>query len=205
MKPKHRQWRVLAFLLHLASYECRSAAQEPQPADVAGKLYREVVASHPLGVPSGADRAAIWPLLSKRLVKVFETRNACDQDWERQHPTAGVPPYILKPPGFYEDGLFSGQDEQGYINGAMIGATKAQPDRSYLVYVNVWSYYDDGEPSLRTKKIYRWRVAARVVLEDGQFVVDHILGFKGVFNRDKAVYMSKMLRTGCRGAHAGGH
>lgn len=179
-----------------------SSVIEQQPADVVRKLYREVVTRHPLGVPYGASRAAIWPLLSKRLVRVFETRNACDRDWGRQHPNANVPPFILKPPGFYEDGLFSGPDELGYINGAAVGTTKRQADGSYLVYVSVWSYYDMGEPSLRTSKIYRWRVAARVVSENGKFAVDDILGFKGVFSREKAVYMSKMLSNGCKGSHA---
>jgi hypothetical protein len=76
------------------------------------KLYHEVVMGHPLGVPSGAARTAIWPLLSKRLIKAFETRNACDRDWDRQHQNSDVP---LKAPGFYEDGLFSGANEMGYI------------------------------------------------------------------------------------------
>ena len=192
----------MAVLLQLATRPGQSASQEPQPEDVVQKLYREVVARHPLGVPYGAAKTAIWPLLSKRLIKAFETRNACDGDWERQHPNANVPPYILKQPGFYEDGLFSGSNERGEINGAVVESTKVQADGSYLVYVKVWSYFDGGETSLRTGKIYRWRVAARVLPENGQFVVDDILGFKGVFDYDKAVYMSKMLTIGCKGSHS---
>jgi hypothetical protein len=76
----------------------QSPAQHQQPAEVVQKLYREVVTRHPLGVPSGAARAAIWPLLSKRLIGVFEARNACDQDWQRQHQNSDVP---LKAPGVY--------------------------------------------------------------------------------------------------------
>jgi len=193
---------VLAILLNLAAPLGHCEAQQGRPSSVVDKLYGEVVSRHPLGVPSGADQAAIWPLLSKRLIRVFETRNACDADWERQHPDANTPPYILKPPGFYEDGLFSGQDERGYLDGAAVGATKTQADGSYLVYVNVWSYYDGGEPSLRTAKVYRWKVAARVIPEYGHFVVDDILGLRGVFASDKEVYMSKMLRNGCNGSRA---
>jgi hypothetical protein len=195
------QWRilVLAILLQLATHPGQSRAQELQPVEVVQKLYREVVARHPLGVPHGAAKTAIWPLLSKRLIEVFETRNACDQDWDRKHQNSDVP---LKAPGFYESGLFSGGNEQGYINGAAVGSTKTQADGSYLVFVNVWSYLDDGLPSLRASKVYRWRVAARVISEDGRFVVDDIFGFKGVFDPDKSVYMSKMLAHGCRGAHS---
>ena len=165
------------------------------------KLYHEVVKRHPMGVPEGAAKTAIWPLLSKRLIKAFETRNACDHDWELQHPNANVAPYILKPPGLYETGLFSGGDEMGEINGAVVESTKVQADSSYLVNVNVWSYLDGGVPSLRTGKIYRWRVVARVTSESGQFVVDDILFLKGVFDRDNSIYMSKILAMGCKGSH----
>ena len=186
-----------AVLLQLAIHSGRSAAQKPQPADVVQKLYREVVARHPMGVPHGADKTSIWPFLSKRLISAFETRNACDKDWDRKHPYSEEHP--MKPPGFYEDGLFSGSDELGYINGAELGSTKEQSDGSYLVYVKLWSYLDMGEPSLRSSgKIYRWQVAARVTSEDGKFVVDDIL----LFNYDKSVYMSKMLTSGCRGTHS---
>jgi hypothetical protein len=194
------QWRVpaLALLLQLATYS-GSAAQEPQPADVVQRLYREVVARHPLGVPHGAAKIAIWPLLSKRLINAFEMRNACDLDWNRHHRNADPP---VKAPGFYEGGLFSGSNERGEINGALVGSTKVQADGSYLVYVKVWSYFDEGDSSLRTGKIYKWRVAARVTSEDGRFVVDDILGFKGVFDYDKSVYMSRMITFGCSGSHA---
>lgn len=188
-----------ALLLSLATFAGRGAAQEAQPADVVQNLYREVVARHPLGVPHGAAKTAIWPLLSKRLIREFETRNACDSDWARRHRNANPPE---KAPGFYEDGLFSGSEEQGYVNGAVVSATKAQTDGSYLVYVKLWSYEDMGDLALRTGKIYRWRVAARVTSEDGRFVVDDILGFKGVFDYDKSVYMSGMLAIGCRGNHS---
>ena len=108
----------------------------------------------------------------------------------------------MKAPGFYEDGLFSGSNDQGYVNGAAVDSTKVQADGSYLVYVKLWSYLDEGLLSLRTGKIFRWRVAARVTSEDGRFVVDDILGFKGVFDYDKSIYMSRMLTTGCRGTHS---
>jgi hypothetical protein len=107
-----------------------------------------------------------------------------------------------KAPGFYEDGLFSGSNERGDVNGAAVGSTKMQTDGSYLVYVKLWSYFDGGVPSLRTGKIYRWRVAARVTSEGGRFLVDDILGFKGVFDYDKSVYMSRMLTSGCAGTHS---
>jgi hypothetical protein len=41
-----------------------------------------------------------------------------------------------------------------------------------------------------------------VISEDGRFVVDDVLGFKGVFDYDKSVWMSKMITAGCNGPHA---
>jgi hypothetical protein len=152
-----------------------------------------------MGVPYGAAKTAIWPLLSKRLTKALETRDACDQDWQRKHRNANPP---VKAPGFYEDGLFSGSNEMGYVNGALVGATKVQADGSYLVTVKLWSYLGTEDLTQRTGKIYRWRVAARVMSEDGRFVVDDILGFKGVFDYDKSVYMSRMITSGCSGTHS---
>lgn len=193
--------RVLAvvILLQLAFHPNKDVAQEPQPTDVVQKLYREVVARHPMGVPQGAAKAAIWPLLSTRLINALETRNACDLDWDRRHRTLGPP---LKAPGLYEDGLFSGSNERGYIDGALVGSAKPQADGSYLVYVKLWSYFDSGDLSLRTAKKFKWSVAARVMSDDGRYVIDDILGFKGVFDYDKSVYMSKMLTIGCSGTHS---
>jgi hypothetical protein len=184
-------------LLPLATCSGQSTAQETQPSDVVQKLYQEVVTRHPLGVPTGAARTAIWPLLRKRLIKGFDTRDACDRDWDRQHQNSDVP---LKAPGFYE--AFSGWYENGYINGAAVGRTKRQTDGSYLVYVGVWSYLDDGDPELRTHRTSHWQVGVRVISEDGKFVVDDILGFKGVFDYDKSVWMSKMITAWCHGPHA---
>jgi hypothetical protein len=115
--------RVLAaaVLMQLASHPGRSVAQEPQPSDVVQKLYREVVARHPIGVPHGAAKTAIWPLLSKRLTRAFETRNACDLDWDRRHRNADPP---VKAPELYEEGLFSGSYERGEVDGAVVGLPK---------------------------------------------------------------------------------
>ena len=148
MNPSVATTRISCALLVLLTtmWPRRAIAQETQPALVVENLYHSVITLHPLGVPYGPARTAIWPLLSKRLIKAFETRNACDDDWERQHPHANVPPYILKPPGFFEVGLFSGGDELGYINGAKVKSIVVQLDGSYLVRVQVWSYFDGGLP-----------------------------------------------------------
>jgi hypothetical protein len=52
------------------------------------KLYAEIVAHHPIGIPAGTKMAAIQPYLSKRLAVQFQTAQACQDDYRRQHPTA---------------------------------------------------------------------------------------------------------------------
>jgi hypothetical protein len=191
--------RISVLIICFLVVASTGTTQEPGPVNVVDKLYRQVVKLHPLGVPDGEAKDAIYPLLSDRLVSAFTTRNACDQDWNRRHQNSDVP---LKAPGVYEVGLFSGNVERGYIDGATVGRAKKQADHSFLVYVHLWSYFDEGEPSLRTGKVYRWQVAARVKQERGRFVIDDILGFKGVFDYDKPVFMSEMLQSGCRGTHS---
>lgn len=77
-----------------------------------------------------------------------------------------------------------------------------EKDGSYLVYVNIWSYLDGGPESLRIQKKYRWQVGARVISEDGRFVVDDIRFFKNALDNGTSVWMSRMIRAGCRGSHA---
>jgi hypothetical protein len=175
-------------------------APAPQPADVVDQLYRQIIAHHPLGVPYGAAKNAIWPLLSKSLVRVFETRNACDTDWHRQNPDADKPPQILKPPGFFEDGLFTGPDEAAFITGAVIVRTVPQKDRSFLVYVRV-AHPDYGFAPSFIHTVAHWEVGVRVVSEDGRFKVDDILFPTGFGGRGTPERMSKMITSGCRGAH----
>ncbi len=74
-------------------------------------------------------------------------------------------------------------------------------DGSYLVYVNLWSYLDGSLESLRTQKKYRWQVGARVISEDGRFVVDDVGFFRNALD-GKSGWMSKMITAGCNGPHS---
>jgi len=60
------------------------AAEEPRPEDVVKELYAIIVARQPLGIPTGDDKAAIWPLLSRRLIRRLETAKACEIDCLKQ-------------------------------------------------------------------------------------------------------------------------
>jgi hypothetical protein len=53
------------------------------PDQVVQDLYAQIVKTRPVGIPKGVDRAALWPLLSKRLIRVLETAQRCKADYFR--------------------------------------------------------------------------------------------------------------------------
>jgi hypothetical protein len=71
-------------------------------------LYQKIVAQHPIGIPQGADKTSLWPLLSRRLTQQLESAQACQDDYFRQRSAAGTTPK----PAWMTSDLFSGEDER---------------------------------------------------------------------------------------------
>jgi hypothetical protein len=168
----------LIILLQFGSYVCPSMAAERRPDSVVRKLYKEIVKRRPLGIPQGADKAAIWPLLSKRLIERLETGRACEADYFRQFPPdsgkreSQLPPEIHKPEfGWLESGVFSGENELVSPSAAVVERTSQQKDGSFRVVVRLT--YEEPEP-YKLSKPFQWHVAARVISERGRFVVDDV-------------------------------
>jgi hypothetical protein len=188
--------RHVVILAQLFSCVSISAAAEPHPDAVVRQLYRLVVALHPIGLPTGADKAAIWPLLNKRLVSQFDTAKACQDDWFSQNPgdshhhaPQSAPPAVLKPEfAWLEEFLFSGTDEETAPAAVVVGGTKPQRDGSFRV--NLQFVYADS-PS-------HWRGAIIVRSEDGRFVVDDVLVFKENSTKIES-RLSHILTLGCDG------
>jgi hypothetical protein len=178
----------IIILFHLIGCVPPSKAAAPQPETVVRKLYRQIVARHPLGIPAGADKKAIWPFLSTRLVQGLDTGQACEDDYVHQHPgnesrpDPSLPPVIEKPEfGWLERGLFSGIDEEALPADAAVERTEAQKDGSLRVYVRL-TYKETFKTYGRSpdpQNKFSWLVAAIVITERGRFVVDDILFFKG--------------------------
>ena len=162
-------WTMI--LLQVACCVCASTASERQPDRVVRKLYAQVVARHPLGIPKGPDRAAIWPLLSKQLTRKLEAAQACEADYVRQHAGHDGKPEF----GWLESGLFSGGNEEALPARAVVERAEPQKDGSFQVYVKLT--YRDTE-SRHPANMFHWEIAAKVVSEDGRFVVDDVLLFK---------------------------
>ena len=162
------------------------AALPNRPEALVASVYEQVVARHPLGVPHGADADVLAPYLSKALLHRFDLNTACDADWLRQNPGPN-----LKPPGVFEDGLFSGGSEQAEPTAFHIENAETGKDGSSRVYVKLsW-----GSPA---NMAMVWYVAAVVVPEDGRLVVDDVFYLRSK-SGDPEGRLSEALSSGCDG------
>jgi hypothetical protein len=168
--------RVLIGLLQLTCCLSPTVATERSPDAVVKELYKEVTARNPLGIPKGVDKTAIWPFLSKRLVKRLYAAQACENDYFRHHAGEGGKPELP----WLESGIFSGENEQATPAAAVVEKVDRQMDGSFharvrLTYRN--STDTRGQVS-RATSTYHWDVVAVVIAKNGRFAVDDILVFK---------------------------
>ena len=154
-----------------------------QPAVSSGvqKLYAEIVAHHPSGIPTGTEMAAIRPYLSERLAKQLQMAQACQDDYNRQRATGRE----ASKPRWLGSGLFSGEGAHSSPVNAVVNRKEKRNDGSYLVSVGLgW---------------FAWIVEAHVIPEDGRFVVDDVR----IFDRFPAEGPSHLLSdsfSGCDGS-----
>ena len=170
----------------------RAVAQDkpsasPNRSDaLVGRLYEQVVARHPLGVP---DARIFAPYLSKALLHRFDLANACLRDWLQQNPDPNLKP----PSGLIEDGLFSGSSERADPTAFHVEIPEFVKYGSSRVYVRLtWE-----DPA---NKPFNWYVAAVVVSENGRPVVDDVLYLKDK-KGDVESSLSRDLSAMCNGAH----
>lgn len=163
-----------------------ASALPNSPEALVRSLYKQVVARHPLGVPYGEDKTVFAPYLSKTLLHRFDLNNACGADWHRQYPDPN-----LKPPGVFEDGIFSGSSEQAEPKAFSIGRTEVESDGVSRVHVKLT--WEDASNAPMT-----WYVAAVVGRENGRPVVEDVLFLKDDDRKIEA-RLSKMLASGCDG------
>jgi len=159
-----------------------------QPEEVVRRLYHEVVARHPLGIPHGEDRKRIVPYLSQTLISRLDTAKACEKDYFRLHQDPDSKP----PFDWLEFGLFSGAWEQAQPGGFRIDKAQPEQDGFFRVYLML-RYADDPPP------FHWWRVAVFVARENGHFVVDDIIYLKDEIS-DSESRISQILTRGCDGS-----
>jgi hypothetical protein len=172
---------------------------QPSITDGVRMLYDEIVARHPIGIPAGPAKAALLPLMSKRLSEQLETAQACEEDYfKQQQATDGAPK-----PSWLRSGLFSGDGERASPIYSLPVRKEPQGDSSFLVYVDLAHEYSglgNGYSYLNGHKVQMWRVVARVVSANGRFVVDDVR----IFDNDSTDGPSHLLSdafVGCGGRH----
>ena len=186
--------RIFAIALLLMA----SALMPEGPQPVVLKLYRQVVARRPLGIPQGQNKAAIDPFLSRTLVQRLKTAQACEDHYFRQHPPEKDAKSKPEFP-WLDLGIFSGPNEEASPSAAEVISTQPQADGFYGVLVRLTykeSYETYGRPPDPANTSH-WEVAAVVKSEKGRFVVDDVLFFDE--NAKKIEWRLSEFFTGCDG------
>ena len=163
-----------------------------RPGPLVNSLYEQVVSRHSIGVPHGADMDIFGPYLSKALRERLALNNACVSDWRRRHPDPN-----LKPMGVFEDGLFSGANEQAEPTRFHLEGIRLGKDGSAQAYVRLTLDHPPEKPGV-------WYVAAAVVSENGHVAVDDILYLKNK-KGDVESRLSDRLSSQCDGGRWVGH
>jgi hypothetical protein len=167
------------------------AAAEPTPTapvtSVVQKFYAIVIKDHPIGIPTGPTRDALWPFLSRRLAEQLDLLQACEDDYCRRNrrvlnpeprPGDPYPPATLKPTiGWLEYGLFSGGNERVLPAEISIRGVDAVGRDRFRVRVQ-FTYRDTFETYGRPpddSNTFRWPGVVVVVREEERYAIDDYL------------------------------
>jgi hypothetical protein len=161
-----------------------------QPDAVVESLYRQVIARHPLGIPSGENWKVFGPFLSRDLIHRMTAARSCAKDWARQNQGK-----IIKGPfAWGETGFFSGFLELSQPSRFDVQKTEANQDGSFRVYVRL----TESPPN---EKPWSWDVAPELKMQEKRLVIDDVIFFKG--DEVPTEYrLSEILAVeGCNGSH----
>jgi hypothetical protein len=154
-------------------------------------LFNEVVARHPVGIPGDADMKTFAPYLSKSLLHRIDLAIACGKDWYRQNRDPNLKPEF----DWLEFGLFTGGMENAVPGIFHVLGTDSEKDGSFRVYIELIRIY--GLPPNQNASV--WRVAAIVVRENGQLVVNDVIFLKDHAADKHDFRLSDVLTAGCSG------
>jgi len=169
--------------------EARSGRVTSQSAAVVQRLYRHVIARHPLGIPSGENWKVFAPFLSRDLVRRIALARSCQNDWVRQNQGQ----MIKEPFAWGETGFFSGAEELSEPSSFQIQRTESNQDGSSRVLVKLTE-------APRNKKPWSWDVALQVKVEKGRPVINDVIYLKGD-DVSTEYRLSEILTEGCTGSH----
>jgi hypothetical protein len=187
---------AMAFSLGQMCYPTEPARLQDRPPELVRRLYQQVIARHPGGIPKGEDMTVFAPYLSKALLKRMNLFLACNADWDRQFWDPDEPE---KPPyeGVWESGIFSGGDERTAPGWFHVEGQMPEKDGSTRVYVKL-TWHDS--PPYHSSEV--WQVAVILVHEDNHLAVDDIVYLKDKARPDEQDRrLSQSLSEDCDGPH----
>lgn len=172
--------------------EAQSDRVTSQVGAVVQSLYRQVIARHPLGIPSGENWKVFSPFLSRDLIHRISAARSCQNEWVRQNQGK----MIKGPFASGETGFFSGFQELSEPSSFQIQKTEANQDGSFRVYVHLTEAPPNDEA-------WSWDVVVQVKMQEKRSVIDDVVFLKG--DGVPAEYrLSELLTEGCNGLHWNG-
>jgi hypothetical protein len=155
-------------------------------------FYQRIVERHPIGIPTGADKTALWPFLSQRLTRQLESVQACQDDYFRQHPNAGAG----SKPRWIDSGIFTGYSKRSFPLSAAAVHQEPQKDGSFAVSVNLTYVKLPGFVPDEAG----WGLIATVIPEENRLVIDDVRLFDGIRTDGPSHLLSESF-AGCEGDH----
>jgi hypothetical protein len=159
------------FLLFLLA---APASASSSPMDVVRAFYDEIIKHHPIGIPTGDAKRALWPLISSRLARRLEALQACEDDYYRRNKKKLETEQLKPSIGWIESGLFSGKNEQALpVEAIITRIEQAGTDRfrAYLQFTYRDTFETYGRPA-DDSNAFRWMGIVVVVSEGDHYAVD---------------------------------
>ena len=155
-------------------------------------FYERIVKYHPIGIPTGSDKTALWPFLSQRLTRQLDIAQACQDNYFIQHSNAGAGPK----PAWLDVGIFVGHGKRAIPLSAFAARQERQGNGSFVVsvvftYVKLPGFVPDEA---------NWVVNAIVIQEKNRLVLDDVRLFDGLATDGPSHLLSEEF-TGCDGTH----
>jgi hypothetical protein len=147
------------------------------PLEVVRVFYTYVTTYRPLGIPIGRAKKALWPLMSKRLVRELDTLQSCDDDYYHRYGDYLRANRYKPATPWLEDGLFSGPNEAASPSKFSILGSKTVGENRVEVHLRFTHKQTHccGYPT----QYDHYEGVATVILEDGRFVIDDFVALDG--------------------------
>jgi hypothetical protein len=157
------------------SQEHRNSGRSP--LEVVRVFYTYVTTYRPLGIPVGRAKHALWPLMSKRLVRELDTLQSCDEDYYRRNGDYLRANQYKPVTPWLEDGLFSGPNEAAIPSKfSILGSNTVGENR---VDVHLRFTHKQTHCCGYPAQYEHYEGVVTVILENGRFVIDDFVAMDG--------------------------